>query len=216
MMILEEIMVRNVITLTEQDTIQQAFEVMQINKIRHLPIIDNEHRLIGLVSNQDIRNAMPSIFRSTFHVEDLQKPLSTIMKTKIITAHPLDFIEEISVIFYDNKIGCMPIVQNDKLVGIITETDILRTFVKLTGAHQPGSQLQIRVPHTTGMLSDITTVLKEENIKLLSVLVYPDMKKEQYKIIVLRIETINPTFIVETLKEQGFDVIWPKSAGMLS
>ena len=72
------------------------------------------------------------------------------MKTDLITGHPLDFVEEIGAIFYEHQINCLPIVKNRKLVGIITETDLLHTLIELTGAHQPGSQIEIKVAKSSG------------------------------------------------------------------
>ena len=78
----------------------------------------------------------------------------------LITGHPLDFVEEIGAIFYEHKISCLPIVKERKLVGIITQTDLLHTLVELTGAHQPGSQIEIKVPNQAGVLSEITNVFQ--------------------------------------------------------
>lgn len=207
-MILEEIMSHEVITLTEKNTIQEAVETMRQHRIRHLPITDENNHLVGLVSNQDLRDATPSIFRSTYHQDDLQKPLSSIMKTNLITAHPLDFVEDIAIIFYENHIGCVPILQENKLVGIITKTDVLHTFVKLTGAHQPGSQIQVKVPNKTGMLHDVVAIFKEKKVNILSVLVYPNTQDDQYKILVFRVQTMNPLQLISELKGHGHKVIW--------
>lgn len=212
-MILEEVMSQEVITLTETNTIQEAIETMRKHRIRHLPIIDENRYLIGLVSNQDLRDATPSIFRSSYHLDDLQKPLKTIMKTNIITAHPLDFVEEIAVVFFEKRIGCVPVLQENKLVGIITKTDVLHTFVKLTGANQPGSQIQVKVPNKTGMLSDVVTIFKEKNVNILSVLVYPYAPDEQYKILAFRVQTMNPIQLIREVKEHGYNVIWPEEPG---
>jgi acetoin utilization protein AcuB len=215
-MILEDIMNKEVVTLKESDSIQTAIEIIRGKKIRHIPIVNNENQLVGLVSNQDIRDATPSIFRANFHLEDLQKPLSTIMKKDIITGHPLDFVEEVAAVFYENRIGCMPILSENKLVGIITETDLLHTFVKLTGAHQPGSQLEIKVPNRSGVLSDVTSIIKTKKANIHSVLVYPDKQDDSYKILVVRIQIMNPQAVVQALKENGFDVLWPKIPEILS
>lgn len=212
-MILEEIMSRNVVTLTEQDTIKKAIEVMREHKIRHIPIVNDDHHCTGLISNQDIRDATPSIFQLNAienNKEILQKPVSSIMRTNLITGHPLDFVEDIAVVFYENRIGCVPVIHNKKLLGIITETDLLHTFVELTGANQPGSQIHIRVPNKTGMLSDVSHIFKAEKINIQSVLVYPDPSDQQYKIIAIRAQTINPLSVVSALKNQGYTVLWPK------
>ena len=102
-----------------------------------------------MITDRDIRDATPSTFYAEEHRDVLDKPLHTIMKTDVITGHPLDFVEEISAVFYDHHIGCLPIVSDNKLAGIITETDLLRTLVELTGAHQPGSLITLKVRNIT-------------------------------------------------------------------
>lgn len=214
-MIVEEIMKTDIITLSSEDTILHANNLMHHYKVRHLPIIDEESHLLGIISDRDIRDAAPSIFTISLESKEiLHKPIKTIMKTKVITGHPLDFVEEIGAIFYENRIGCLPIVNDNKLVGIITETDLLHTLIELTGAHQPGSQLEIKAPNRTEILNDITEVCRKKKAKILSILIYPDKKDENYKIVVIRVQTINPSPLIEELKLAGFQVLWPNLPGI--
>lgn len=215
-MIVEEIMKTKVIALVETDSIAEALKVMRENKIRHLPIIDEKHHLIGLVTDRDIRDATPSIFDTEKFKEGLQNPLKMIMRTDVITGHPLDFVEEVSAILYEHRIGCLPILNDGKLVGIVTQTDLLHTLVELTGAHQPGSQIEIKVPNRTGMLHEISAVIKNRKANIQSVLVYPDKSDENYKIIVLRVQTMNPLALIEDIKKCGHVVLWPNFPGQSS
>lgn len=216
-MIVEEIMRTEVVALSKDDSIANAIKLMNEKKIRHLPIIDENQRLIGLVTDRDIRDATPSIlFETEKFKELLQNPLKMIMKTEIITGHPLDFVEEISAILYEHRIGCLPILKDDKLVGIVTETDLLRTLVELTGANQPGSQIEVKVPNKSGMLYEITTVIRNRKANIQSVLVYPDKKDEKYKIIVLRVQMMNPLSIIKDLQDAGHQVLWPNDPGQSS
>ncbi|MBP2241433.1 acetoin utilization protein AcuB [Cytobacillus eiseniae] len=215
-MIVEEIMNTTITTLSENNSIAEAIQVMDEKKIRHLPIIDQNQQLIGLVTDRDIRDATPSIFETEELKQELQNPLKMIMKTDVITGHPHDFVEEISAILYEHRIGCLPIINHNRLVGIVTETDLLRTLVELTGAHQPGSQIEVRVPNRTGMLHEISTVIRNKNANIQSVLVYPDKKDEKYKIIVIRLQTMNPLALIEDLKKSGHHVLWPNHPGMPS
>ncbi|WP_163150727.1 acetoin utilization AcuB family protein [Anoxybacillus sp. MB8] len=214
-MIVEQMMKTDVIALKPSNTIADALNIVKQKNIRHLPIVDEEYHVIGIVTDRDLRDASPSIFHANEHVEDLQKPLSTIMKTNVITGHPLDFVEEVAALFYEHRISCMPIVKENKLVGIITESDLLYTLVQLTGAHQPGSQIEIKVPNRTGMLSEVASVFQKRNINISSVLVYPD-QDEKYKVLVFRIQTMNPMAIIDDLKAQGYDVLWPNLPGVSS
>ncbi|PLT32260.1 acetoin utilization AcuB family protein [Bacillus sp. V5-8f] len=215
-MIIEEIMATDVTTLTETDTILTAVKLIKEKRIRHIPIVDEHSSLVGLVSDRDIREATPSIFRTEEFKGDLQKPVGMIMKTNVITAHPLDFVEEAASVFYENHISCLPIVKENRLVGIITGTDLLHCYVEMTGAHQPGSQLEVKVPNKAGMLHDVSGILKKRKANILSVLIYPYKDDEAHKVLVLRVQTMNPFMVVEDLKNEGYTVLWPSLPGASS
>ncbi len=215
-MIVEEIMKRDVISLSKDHSLRDAIRVMNENNIRHIPITDEKRRLIGLVTDRDLKEAGPS---SLLHDEKdniLDKPLSSIMKTDLITGHPLDFVEEVAAIFYEKKIGCLPIVSGEKLVGIITETDIFHTLVQLTGVHWPSSRIEIKVPNVQGKISEVVSCIEKHHVNILSILVHPDKKDENYKIMVIRVQTINPGKIIADLKKNGHEVQWPHFSGSLS
>jgi acetoin utilization protein AcuB len=211
----EEIMKTDVITLIPDDTIATAVETMKTQKIRHIPIVDEDRKVIGIISDRDIKDASPSIFHRDEHLDAFQMPLKTIMKTEVITGHPFDFVEEIAALFYEHRIGCLPIIKEGKLVGIVTETDLLHTFVQLTGAHQPGSHIEVKVPNRSGMLAEVAAVFQKRNINILSALVYPD-KNNQFSILVFRVQTMNPTGIITDLKNEGYEVLWPNLPGITS
>ncbi len=215
MMIVEQIMKKNVFTLSPKDTIASAVKLLEKHKIRHIPIINEDQSIVGIISDRDVRDANSSIFRSDEHLEDMEKPVETIMTTEVITGHPLDFVEEISAILYEHNIGCLPITKGGKLVGIVTETDLLHTLVQLTGANQPGSQIEIKVSNRAGMLSEVATIIGKRNVNISSVLVYPD-QDERYKILVFRVQTMNPMAIITDLKNEGYHVLWPNMPGISS
>jgi acetoin utilization protein AcuB len=179
-------------------------------KIRHIPIVNPEDMVVGIVSDRDLKAASPSLFMKEDNDPIFAKPLKDIMTKQVITAHPLDFVEEVSVIFYENRIGCIPIVTGGRLVGLLSESDVLHTFVQLTGANLPGSQIEVKVPNVAGMLAEVSAVFR--NINIASVLIYPD-QDERYKILVFRIQTMNPINVISDLKKAGYEVILPNIKG---
>ncbi|MDW0112843.1 acetoin utilization AcuB family protein [Sporosarcina saromensis] len=213
-MLIEEIMKRKVITLTEEHTISDAITRMKEEKIRHLPILSVAGELVGIVSDRDLKEVIPSLFNDASNENVYNQPLSAIMTKNPIHAHPMDFVEEAAVIFYDNQIGCLPIVSNKQLVGIITETDLLYKYIELTGAHQPGSQIEVRVPNIPGILFEVSKVFHEHKMNILSVLVYPDKEHEDNKILVIRVKTMNPLNVIKGLRTSGFEVLWPNVPGI--
>lgn len=211
-MIVEEVMNRNTTTLFPEDTIEKALRTLTEKGIRHIPIVNHEHELVGLISDRDVRDACPSILDNPVSMDSLQQPIERIMTKHVITCHPLDFVEEIATIFYDNKIGCLPVTKEGKLVGIITETNVLHTLVELTGAYQPGSQIEVRVSNEPGVLSKVVSIFAKEGINIITILVYPD--KDEHKVLVFRIQTMNPLRIIEVIREEGYEVLWPSIAGI--
>lgn len=202
-------MKKNMITLRSEDTISLALKSMKENKIRHIPIVNDHHILVGIITERDVKDASPSIFQLELKENFLTKPIKDVMSTDLITGHPLDFVEEIAAVLIDNQIGCLPILQDRKLVGLITETDLLHTFVKLTGADQPASHLEIRVPNKPGMLAEVSSILLNRRVNIASALVYSDTD-DRYKILVLRVQTINVTLIIKDIQSSGYQVIWPE------
>lgn len=215
-MIVEEIMKTNLTMLRKNNTIAEAYELLRKNRIRHLPIIDKDNELVGLVSDRDIRDALPSRFLFDDQPEVFQKTLESIMTTELITCHPLDFVEEIAALFYEHHIGCLPVVHHQKIIGIVTETDLLYSLVALTGAHQPGSQIEVKVANKGGMLNQVASIISARKANISSVLVYPYKQDENYKILVFRVQTMNPIHIIEDLKQAGFHVLWPNLPGVSS
>ena len=213
-MLVEEIMNISVPTLTPTHTINDALKLLKEKRIRHIPIVNSEKEIVGVVTDRDLKEATPSSLISSQNVEIYDLPLEKIMTKNPITGHPLDFVEETASIFYDNRIGCLPIVSKGKLVGMITESDLLYKFIELTGVHQPGSQIEVRVPNRTGVLFEISKLFYEQKMNVLSVLVYPDKVDTNFKILVLRVKTMNPLKLIEAIRAEGFEVLWPNHPGM--
>lgn len=209
----EQIMRRRIVTATPSTTLKEALALLRGNRIRHLPVVEND-TLVGIISDRDMRDALPSSLCE--HDDDemvLLKPVSEIMHKEVITAHPLDFIEDAAATVYDYKVGSLPVVESGKLVGIITESDILYRLVELFGVNKPTSHIEVEVDDRTGMLADVSQVFKEANTNVNSVIVYPGDKPGK-KNLVFRVTTIDPRHLVELLEEKGFVVSDPIKGGI--
>lgn len=208
-MLIEEIMNQDVATLYPTQTLREAAATLREKKIRHIAVINEQRKVVGVITDRDIKQATPSNLLESDDYSVLDTPIERIMTKNPITGHPLDFVEETATIFYDNRIGCLPIVSKGKLVGMITESDMLYKFIELTGVTQPGSQIEIRVPNKSGVLYEVSKVFYQHKVNVLSVLVYPDKQDETFKVLVIRVKTINPLKLVSALEKEGFDVLWP-------
>ncbi|RUL56508.1 acetoin utilization AcuB family protein [Lysinibacillus antri] len=213
-MIVEEIMNSEVYSLLPTNTVNDAVKLMREKKIRHLPIVDENRSVVGIVTEYDIKNALPSCLIEEQSSAVNSTPIENIMIKDPIIGHPLDFVEEVAVTFYESKISCLPIVSGGQLIGIVTTTDLLYTYIELTGAHKPSSKLDIRVSDKPGTLLTITTIIKKHKANVLSVLVFPDSKNENSRILSIRVQMMNPLSIINDLRNEGFDVLWPHLPGV--
>ena len=118
-------------------------------------------------------------------------------------------MEEAAYVLYQNKIGCLPVVDCDELKGILTETDILYTLVELMGVHIPSSHVEVEVDDQLGMLADVTAVFKENKSNVNSVLVFPGRRYGK-KNIVFRVQNFDTRKLTKSLTENGYRVVWPK------
>ena len=211
-MLVEEIMKTNVITLPPTATIAEALQLLQEHKIRHIPIIDGEECVIGIVSDRDVRDASPSIFAKNPDQSELMNEIQTIMSQPVVTIHPMDFVEEIARIFYDEEFACLPVVRDDnKIIGIVTEKDMLNKLIQLTGTHVQSSHIEVKVPHKPGILPEVAAIFGKRKMNIASVLVYPFKNNPDYKILVFRIQTMNPMPVVQDLREAGYELMWPNN-----
>lgn len=206
-MLVESMMVREVFTLTPACTLQEALRLLHQKRIRHLPVVE-DGLLVGLLSDRDLRDAAPSKLEK--NVTDLLASTTTdkLMVRDVITCHPLDFVEDAALQMYRHRVGCLPVVTNGQLVGLITESDILRTLVEMMGVNSPTSRIEVEVPDRVGMLADISDFLRARRINTSAVWVQPS-PRAGYKRLVFRISTMDPRRFLQDLERAGLQVIEP-------
>ncbi|NTU22577.1 CBS domain-containing protein [Brevibacillus sp. HB1.2] len=210
---IEEIMRKKIVTIQPSTTIGEALLLLRANRVRHLPVIENDS-LVGIVSDRDLRDALPS--RLLTHDDDdtvLHKPVADIMNQQVITAHPLDFIEDAALQLYEHKIGSLPIVEGNRLVGLITESDLFSSLIELFGVNKPSSHIEVEVDDRVGMLAEVSQVFRDAQVNVTSVVVFPG-KQPAKKNLVFRVQTIDPRIVTQLLLEKGFSVIGPTEGGI--
>jgi len=156
-----------VITVSPNTPMQEAHKLMRDERIRRLPVVDNNGKLVGIVSESDLLNAAPSD-ATTLSVWEMNYLLSKItvkeiMTRNVITAHPDTPLEDAARKMVDNKIGGLPVVRNGDVVGIITETDLFKIFLELLGARESGIRLSVLIPHVPGSLAQLTKTIFESD-----------------------------------------------------
>jgi acetoin utilization protein AcuB len=159
-MLVEERMTRPVITTHSDVPIMDAYELMQKENIRRLPVVDREGKLVGMVSEREILQASPSqaTSLSIWELNYLMAKISIgeIMTKDVITVDADTPLEEAALLMADHKIGGLPVMKDGKMVGIVTETDLFKVFLELMGARDPGVRLAVLVRNIPGELAQLT------------------------------------------------------------
>jgi acetoin utilization protein AcuB len=143
-MLVIERMTRPPVTITRGATVEQALALIEDQEIRHLPVVDAEGILVGILSEKDLLRA-PS-----------EHLVENVMTRDVITVTEYTPLEESARIMADHKVSSLPVMRNGKLVGIITETNLFKLFLELLGARQRGLRLTMLVPEEKGMLASVT------------------------------------------------------------
>ena len=129
MLTLNEIMVSDLHTLEANNTLQDAVELMKSKKIRHIPIVGSNNQLLGLVTQRDILAA--SSPDSTNKQQEMSTPLNAIMVTKLDTVNKGTDLRQAALFLQQHKHGCLPVVEDNTLVGLVTDTDFVSVAINL-------------------------------------------------------------------------------------
>jgi len=207
-------MTRKVITVDQEANIFEVQQIMAENNIRHLPIIDQDQRLIGIVTDRDIRSALPyRLFKDSYSQKEREK-LSALKVKDIMTKDPISIsptftIQDALLLIQNSKVGALPVVDDDRrLKGIISVRDLLWAFINVLGIGEPGTLLCILVEEKVGQLKKIVDAVTEENISFGSVLVarYWDENKRAVFTYLL---TQNVAHVKKKLERLGFTLLDP-------
>ncbi len=207
-------MIRKVITIDKNIDILDAQEKMAENQIRHLPVVEGENHLIGVVTDRDIRSALPySIFKKSDCSKARKKVTSLtvgdIMTEKPFYLSPMDTIQDAILLIEQKRVGAFPVVdENDKLVGIISVRDLLRAFSNVLGLGEPGTLICIIIDEKIGQLKKIVDIITEEKIGFGSVLVaryWEEGKRAVFPYLL----TNNVSRVKRRLKDMGYVLLDP-------
>jgi acetoin utilization protein AcuB len=173
-----------VITIHPDVPIQDALKRMHEEGIRRFPVVDGRGRLVGIIAESDLLHASPSNVTS-LSVWEMNYLLSKIkvediMVQDVITVTEDTPLEEAARIMVDNKIGALPVVRNNELVGIITETDLFKIFIEILGARESGARFSVLVPNVPGELAKITKTIFEMGGNIVALVTYLGESTENF------------------------------------
>ncbi len=189
-MLVREWMTHNVITLGVDSSILDAAEILREKNIRQFPVIDDDNQLVGIVSDRDIRDAMPSKYIPGDAAAN--GGLTTLTAKDIMTLDPISTTSDtcmdiVAETLVKNKVGGLPVVDNGKLMGIITQADVMRFLCSTTGAVRGGTQLTFRLEARPGPLADLLGDLRDKGVVFTSVFTAYDLDNPAYRHAYLRV-----------------------------
>ncbi len=200
-----DFMSKNLIYISPETTLTEAKALMTKEKVNKLPVLDKSKKLVGIVTKNDLQKASPSAV-STLDIYELGYVLSKLkvekfMVKNVVTIDSDEVIEEAARVMADSKVGCLPVMHDGYLTGIITETDIFKAFVSMFGAAQPGVRVVLELAEKPGELAKIVTAIAEKNGNIVS-LVTANGNDVTHRCVTLKIGNLSKSAVEEVLKNE--------------
>lgn len=201
-------MQQEVRTIEADTPIGQAKEILDQANFRHLPVMQDA-KLIGILSQTDINRALPSAIDSSLSPGNIliatQAHVSAFMSQNPVTAHPMDPLEDVALLMRRFKIGAVPVIEEEKLVGIITETDIFQAFIEISGVGDPGARIELYIANNGTALYAVTDLCKEFDMSLSAISVYKNYSEEQ-QLLTIRVNGHKLEKLINALWDSGVKV----------
>ena len=210
-MLVEDVMQAAVITITPKTSLPEAMRLVRQRGIRHLPVVDHD-TLVGIVSDRDLKQAMasPATGLESHELRYLLDAVTAddIMTRAVVTVGRMFPIEEAARLMVTEKISALPVTERGKLIGIVTETDVLQLFVHGMGAGQPSSRIDVRLGENSTALVDLVHAVEDVSAEICSIMTLADRSGQ--KDVVIRVRSIDPRPAIANLQARGYAVREPR------
>lgn len=207
-MLVRQRMTANPFTAAPGNSIPDAETTMDKHNIRHLPVVD-EGVVVGVISKNDIAAALPSkattlsASEATYLISKLK--VARVMSRPALTISSDALLEEAAVLMRDRKIEMLPVVDDGRLVGVITESDILDSFIDILGFREHGTRLTIEARDEPGVLSKMTGIMAAHHANVQHIAVHRG--NLDYSVVVVGVNTLNTDEIEADLEAEGMRII---------
>lgn len=168
-MAVKDFMTQKVVYVSPETTIARTADIMKEQGLRRLPVIDQD-RLVGLVTEKTIAEASPSkatslsIYEMNYLLNKTK--VKDVMIKDVVTVSPYASLEDAIYVMMKHKIGVLPVADGERLSGIITDRDVFRTFLEVSGYGEAGVRVRVLVDNTVGIMEKVTKVIAEENLNI--------------------------------------------------
>ncbi len=209
-MYIGRIMHTDLITVAPETTLVEARKIIEDKAIDHLLVVDKNKKLVGLVSDRDLKQywASPATSLSTHELNYLLDKvlISMVMVKTVVTVPTSTTIERAALIMQQNRISSLPVMENDELVGIITSTDVMGVLLDAIGISDNSIRLGVFVNDTIGKLAELTETLSQAGINIQSLFCWPEKNHKDITQLVLRVAADDGPKAIEALTKKGFKV----------
>ncbi len=201
----------NVVSVDEKTLIDDAKKIMEAHKIRRLPVMKKD-KLVGLVTERMLLGAAPSPATS-LSIHELHYLLAKMTVKEIMLKNPSTIspdipAEEALQLGQEKGYGAFPVVENNRLVGMVTESDIVRMMTRVLGVKERGKKIDISASNNFGNMKQIMDILDKNKTVLLSLMTLPPEKWEKDWLVMLRLKSEDVGPIAKELKSSGFNVTY--------
>jgi len=209
-MLVKDRMTSDPVVITTDTSLKEALDLVRSEPFRHLPVLDENGKLVGIVTEKSLVYASPTSTTtlSVFEVDYIlsRTKVGQIIQGPVITVGTDLPIEEAARVMVDHRIGCLPVVEDDKLVGIISDTDIFRVFVEGMGGGHPLLRITVVIPEEVGSLERITSRVAALGGNIHSLGTFWG-ERPQDRVIAFRLDGVDRETAVQALEADGIQVV---------
>jgi acetoin utilization protein AcuB len=205
-----EAMTPRPVTVRPDATVAAALAALRRGRFRHLPVVAAGGELVGVVAHGDLQSPPGAPVEAAEALAE--RPVAEVMSPDPVTVWPDEPVEVAARLLVEHAVGCLPVVLDDRLEGILTESDLFGVFLRLLGSDEPSSRITLVLPDVPGALGRAVTVVGELGVNLTSVVTEPGPEPGT-RGVVLRAATINAAPLVAALVAAGFPASGPGRPG---
>ena len=212
-MFVEKWMTPNPLTVQPEATVSFVAMEMSRRKFRHFPVAEitaSGKKLVGIVSKYDVARAFPAHL-NPFSIEvfedSVSRPVATVMTRNVLTTTPSCGIEKAARVLRTNRIGALPVLRDNRLVGILTESDIFDAFISVTAAKSGGVRVLVESDVGTSPIPTVLQLSRQYDVNILSILSFRENRLKSKDMSVFRFSTRLPAGFLLEVAKRGFRIV---------
>ncbi len=196
-------MTSNPYIVAPEDTVNDTMMLMRQKRVKSLPVVKNG-KLVGIVTEKQLAEITPSpaTTLSVFEVSYLlsKTKIETIMTKEVVTISSDDLLEQASLLMRNHNVSCLPVLDNNKLVGIICESDIFDSFIDIMGLRVTGTRISIEIAEDKpGIVAEVAGIIAKSGINITHLVLYRNE-------LIIRVNTLNVEQVEKSLADRGYTI----------